>query len=142
MNNKTGKPLTAKVIETILTVVTVILIFFTVFLVFQFIDEYRRCAVSPYSESSLKYAAEDGQYARLTEYVKIAEPMGTPPASTRKYFGVGRYFYDSTMVALTGLIGDEELKAYWEDRKNMENATIDSTMTEHLLLIDRQLDRY
>ncbi|MCR5509856.1 MAG: hypothetical protein K6F54_02725 [Lachnospiraceae bacterium] len=142
MNDKTGKPLAIKAIETILTVVTVILIFFTVFLVFQFIDEYKRVAVSPYGESSFKYAVEDGKYARLTEYVKIAEPMGNPPASTRKYFGVGRYFYDSTMVALTGLIGDEELKAYWEDRKNMENATIDSTMTEHVQLIDRQLDRY
>ena len=142
MNNKTNKPLGAKVIETVLTVITVILIFSTLALVFQFIDEYKRLEVSPYSESSYKYCVEDGEYARLTEYVKTSEHLGNPPASTRKYFGLGRYFYDSTMVTLADVMGDAELKSYWEDRQGMEKATVDSTMTEYLLIIDQKLNRY
>ncbi|MBO4898741.1 MAG: hypothetical protein J5509_00465 [Lachnospiraceae bacterium] len=140
--NKTNKPLGAKVIEIILTIGTIILIFSTVAFICEFMGDYKRYEISPYSESSFRYAAEEGEYARLTEYVKTSEPLGNPPSSTRKYFGLGRYFYDSTMATLADALGDEELKSYWEDLKGEEKANIDSTMSEYLLIIDSKLNRY
>ncbi|SCY27265.1 hypothetical protein SAMN02910292_01278 [Lachnospiraceae bacterium XBB2008] len=142
MNNKTNKPLGSKVIEMILTIATVILIFSTIAFIFQFIDEYKRYEVSQYSESSFKYAVEEGEYARLAEYVKLSEPLGNPPASTRRFFSLGRYFYDQTMVSLAETMGDEELKSYWEDQRDKARAVTDSSMLEYILIMDQKLSRY
>ena len=142
MNNKTNKPLGSKVIEMILTIATVILIFSTIAFIFQFIDEYKRYEVSQYSESSFKYAVEEGEYARLAEYVKLSEPLGNPPASTRRFFSLGRYFYDQTMVSLAETMGDEELKSYWEDKRDKARAVTDSSMLEYILIMDQKLSRY
>ena len=142
MKNKTNKPLGAKVIEIVLTIGTVVLIFATIGFICEFISDYKRYEISPHSESSFRYTVEDGEYARLTEYVKTSEPLGNPPSSTRKYFGLGRYFYDSTMAELADIMQDEELKSYWEDMKATDRAGVDSTMTEYVLIIDQKLDRY
>ena len=142
MNNKTNKPLGSKVIEMILTIATVILIFSTIAFIFQFIDEYKRYEVSQYSESSYKYAVEEGEYARLAEYVKLSEPLGNPPSSTRRFFSLGRYFYDQTMVSLAETMGDEELKSYWEDQRDKAKAVTDSSMLEYILIMDQKLSRY
>ena len=142
MNNKTNKPLGSKVIEMILTIATVILIFSTIAFIFQFIDEYKRYEVSQYSDASFKYAVEEGEYARLAEYVKLSEPLGNPPASTRRFFSLGRYFYDQTMVSLAETMGDEERKSYWEDQRDKARAVTDSSMLEYILIMDQKLSRY
>lgn len=140
MNNNASKPLTARVIEAVLTVLTVIMILITVFLVFDFADSYRFYTVSSYNESSYRYALEEGEYARLTYFVKETEPYEHPSADIRRYFGIGQYFYASTMRDIADIMGDEEFKSYWQAQKESAAQNC-GALSEYTVLIDEQLNR-
>lgn len=140
--NKTQKPLYAKVIEIVLTIGTIIALFLGLFFLAEFRSDYKYHNVSPYGEATFEYALKDGEYARLAGYVKETEVKGPPPTSIIKYFGVGRYFYDSSMVNLAEVMGDEKLKSYWEEQKASAKAQCTGSMEENVILIDQQLSRY
>ena len=115
--NKADKPLKARVIEVVLTVATVIVIFITIAFAAAAADSFRYYKRSPYGESTYKYALENGEYAKISVYVKEAENYEQVPREVQRYFGIGRYFYAGSMAELAYTLNDADMIEYWTGQR-------------------------
>ena len=138
--NKADKPLTARIIEIVLTIVTVIVIFITVAIAADLVDSYKYQARSPYGESTYAYALEEGNYARISNYVSEVEHKEGLPRDIVRYFGMGRYFYAKVMTELMEYMDDPALTDYWGQKRSLAEDEC-GDFSEHIILIDKQLER-
>ncbi len=138
--NKADKPLTARIIEIVLTVVTIIVIFITAAITADLVDSYKYQAMSPYGESTYAYALEEGNYARLANYVSEIEHKENLPHNIVRYSGLGRYFYACTMTEITAGMDEPALKAYWEQKRSQAEGEC-GDLSEYVDLIDKQMER-
>ena len=138
--NKADKPLPSRIIEIVLTIVTIIVIFITAMIAADLVDSYKYQAKSPYGESTYEYALEEGNYARISNYVSEVEHKEGLPHNIVRYFGMGRYFYAKMMTEIMPYMDDPAVADYWEQKRTQAEGEC-GDLSEYVILIDKQLER-